>query len=133
MQPKIIETFSKNINCIHLILNSEIENIPKQYFELLKRLKINFKILVKNKDILDDIRFDYFDQDVEFYNPPSKKPDSVDLNDKFFSFKFVVEGDKIYKCTHFWKNNIDSDDNIVDNADYWEESDYFYIYEQERQ
>lgn len=133
LQPKIIETFSKNINCIHLILNSEIENIPKQYFELLKRLKINFKIIVKNKDILDDIRFDYFDQDVEFYNPPSKKPDSVDLNDKFFSFKFVVEGDKIYKCTHFWKNNIDSDDNIVDNADYWEESDYFYIYEQERQ
>jgi len=133
LQPQIAENFAKNINCIHLILNNKIDNIPKKYFELLERLKIKLKILVKNKEILDDVRFDYFDQDVEFYDPPSKKPDLVDFGDKFFSFKFVVEGDKIYKCTNFWKNNIDSDDNIVDNADYWEESDYFYIYEQERQ
>jgi hypothetical protein len=132
LQPQIIESFSKNINCIHLILNNKIENIPKKYFELLKRLKIKLKILVKNKDILDDIRFDYFDQDVEFYDPPTKKPEGISLDDKFFSFKFVVEGDKMYKCTNFWKNKIDSDDNIVDNADYWEESDYFYIYEQDR-
>ena len=132
LQPDAIKNFSKNIKSIKFILNSKPETIPKKYFDLLKRLNIDFHIFVKNKDILDDIRFEYFDQKVELYDPPCEKPKDVGLNDRFFSFKMVVEGDKIYKCTNFWKNNLDSEDNIVDNADYWEELDYFYIYEQDR-
>lgn len=132
IQLDVFRNFAQNINCINLILNSKIEHIPKGYFDALKRLKIDFKFIVKNKEILDDIRFDYFDQDVEFYDPPTKKPENLSDDAKFFSFKLVVEGDKVYKCTHFWKNSIDNSDNIVDNPDYWEESDYFYIYEQDR-
>jgi len=132
IQPDGIKNFSKNIGSINLFLNSKPETIPKKYFEFLKRLNIDFHIFVKNKEILDDIRFEYFDQNVEFYDPKSEKPKDIDVNDKFFSFKMVVDGEKIYKSSYHWKNSIDNEDNIVDNADYWEESDYFYIYEQDR-
>lgn len=132
IKPETISRFAGNIKSIKLILTKDIGEIPKAYFSYFKRLNINFVILVKNKDILDDMRFRYFDQKVEFYQPPQEKPECVNLNDKYFSFKLVADGDKIYKSTYHWKNNIDNSDNIVDNADYWEELDYFYIYEQDR-
>lgn len=132
IQPSSIKNFSKNIKKITLILNNNEEKIPEDYFSLMKKLGIEFKILVKNKDILDEVRFDYFNQTVELYKPISEMPKGVTVNDYFFSFKIVVEGEKTYKSTHHWKNNLDNSDNIVDNADYWEELDYFYIYEQDR-
>ena len=132
LKPETISNFSQNIKTIKLILTKDIGEIPQNYFAFFKRLNINFVILVKNKEILDETRFKYFDQTVEYLNPPSKKPDSVGDNDRFFSFKLVFDGDKIYKSTYHWKNNIDNGDNIVDNADYLEELDYFYIYEQDR-
>ena len=106
--------------------------IPKKYFSILKRWGVDFQILVKNKTILDDVKFEYFDQEVDFADTSCEKPKKIDLSDRIFSFKKVVEGDKVYKCMNHWKNNVDNDDNVVDNADYWEELDYFYIYEQHR-
>lgn len=132
LSPDVFKNFHENIKALHIILDSKIDQIPQNYFDLCKRLNIDVKIQVKNKDILDQTRFDYFDQNVEYLNPPTEKPEKVNLDDKFFSFKLVVEGDKVYKSTYHWKNNIDNSDNIVDNPNYWEELDYFYIYEQDR-
>lgn len=132
LKPETIDSFYKNINSIKLILTEDIGEIPKEYFVYFKKRNIDFIIVVKNKEILDKTRFQYFDQKVEFDSPTKEKPNCVDINDRFFSFKLVVEGDKIYKSTYHWKNSIDNGDNIVDNADYWEELDYFYIYEQDR-
>lgn len=132
IQPSVINNFLNNLNSFNLILTEQIDEIPKKYFDYFKRNNIEFNIFVQNKEILDAVRFQYFDLKVEEYSPPTKKPKEVDLGDKFFSFKMVVEGDKIYKSTYHWKKNIDNEDNIVDNADYWEELDYFYIYEQDR-
>ena len=132
LSPDVFKNFHENIQALHIILDSKIDQIPQNYFDLCKRLNIDVKIQVKNKDILDQTRFDYFDQNVEYLNPPTEKPEKVNLDDKFFSFKLVVEGDKVYKSTYHWKNNIDNSDNIVDNPNYWEELDYFYIYEQDR-
>jgi len=132
IQLNSIEKISKNINSIILILNTMPSKIPKKYFSILKRWGVDFQILVKNKTILDDVKFEYFDQEVDFADTSCEKPKKIDLSDRFFSFKKVVEGDKVYKCMNHWKNNVDNDDNVVDNADYWEELDYFYIYEQHR-
>jgi len=132
IQPSAMSQFVDNINSFNLILTKPIDEIPERYFSFFKRNNIEFNIFVKNKEILDDVRFQYFDQHVEEYNPPTQKPENVKDDSYFFSFKMVVEGDKIYKSTYHWKNNIDNSDNIVDNADYWEELDYFYIYEQDR-
>lgn len=132
LKPEAISSYDKNINCIKLFLTKDIGDIPKEYFTFFKKRNIDFEIVVENKDILDETRFKYFDQKVEFYSPTRKQPECVDAGDRFFSFKLVIEGGKIYKSTYHWKNSIDNEDYIVDNADYWEELDYFYIYEQDR-
>lgn len=132
LQIDSIKRFAENIKDIKVITTEKPDTIPSKYFSILKSLGINFSFLVKNKEILDDIRFEYFDEVVEYYDPPTKKPEFVGAEDYFFSFKYVVEGGKVYNSTYHWKKNLDSEDNIVDNPDYWEELDYFYIYEQKR-
>jgi len=132
LQPDVISNFTHNIDCIKLFLSEDIGDIPKEYFSFFKKRNIDFKIYVTNKQILDDIRFKYFEQRVEYFDPPKEKPDCVSFTDKFFSFKLVVDGGDVYKSTYHWKNNIDKEDKVVDNSNYWEELDYFYIYEQDR-
>ncbi|NVM35099.1 MAG: hypothetical protein HWN81_05855 [Candidatus Lokiarchaeota archaeon] len=132
IQLDTIKKNAENIESICVIATEKPENVPKQYFSALKSMGIEFHFLVQNKEILDDIRFDYFDQLVEYEDKNDKKPDFISLNSYFFSFKLVVESDKVYKSTYHWKNNIDNSDKVVDNVDYWEEIDYFYIYEQDR-
>jgi hypothetical protein len=121
-----------NIESIKIITTKKSELIPSDYFSAVRSLGSRVDILVSNEEILDDIRFEYFDESVDFYDPPQKKPDNISEKDYFMSFKVVVQGDKIYNSTYNWKNSIDNGDNVVDNADYWEELDYFYIYEQDR-
>ena len=131
LKPEVLGQISNNIESIKIILNKIPDDIPKSYFQYFKKLGINILFAVRNKDILDQVRFQYFDQNVEYEKLNNKKPNDVDLGDKFFSFKTVIEGGNSYKSMYHWKNNVDKDDNIVDNASYWEELDYFYIYEQE--
>lgn len=128
---KPLQKISKNIKRIIFRVTVMPEKIPDLYFEALKKLDISFLFLVTNKDILDDLRLDYFDEDVEFVETLKEKPSDININDQFISFKTVIEGDKSYKSLAHWKKKIDSGSNIVDNLSYWEELDYFYIYEQE--
>jgi len=130
LNPESINKMAKNIESINIIITSDSVNIPKEYFRAFKKLNIDINILVMNKDFLDDIRFKFFEQNVIYHNPPKKKPKNLSIKCKFLSFKMVVDGNKVYKSTYHWKNGIDNSDNIVDNSDYWEELDYFYIYEQ---
>lgn len=130
-QPESLAKIANNVNSLTVIVDKPIDAIPKEYFDFLRKNKITFLMLVNNKDLLESLRLEYFDENVELYNPPKQKPDNIKVNHKFLSFKNVVDGDKIYKSLAHWKKGIDSDVNIVDNADYWEELDYFYIYEQE--
>jgi len=128
---KALQRIGRNVKRIIFKVSVMPEKIPDAYFEFLKKLDIEFLFLVTNKDILDDVRLEYFDHDVEFSDANREKPSDISLDDKFISFKTVIEGDKAYKSLAHWKKNIDSDNNIVDNLTYWEELDYFYIYEQE--
>jgi hypothetical protein len=132
MQIEPIKHLFKNIESIKIITTKKSDLIPSSYFSAIKSLGSEVKILVSNEEILDDIRFEYFDESVDFYDPPQKMPENISEKDYFMSFKVVVEGDKVYNSTYNWKNSIDNSDNVVDNVDYWEELDYFYIYEQDR-
>ena len=120
-----------NVKNIFFIATEIPEKIPDTYFELLKRWNINFVFLVRDESILDEMRLEYFDQDVEYQDHPKEKPSDIDINDKFISFKTVIDGDKVYNSLAHWKKKIDFGSNILDNLSYWEELDYFYIYEQE--
>jgi hypothetical protein len=129
--PETLRKISNNIKRIIFRATVMPEQIPEAYFDLLKKMEIEFLFLTSNKDILDELRLDYFEQNVEYVDLIKEKPSDIDLNDKFISFKTVVEGDKAYKSLAHWKKKIDSDNNVLDNISYWEELDYFYIYEQE--
>lgn len=131
LQADVISRISDNLNCLTVIVDEPLDTIPQKYLELLKKKNIHLLILVKDKDLLDDLRLEYFDENVEFYNPAIEKPEQVSLNHKFLSFKSVIEGSKVYKSIAHWKKGLDSSNNILDNTTYWEELDYFYIYEQE--
>jgi len=131
LQSEVIEKISNNLNCLTIIVDEPLDTIPKSYLDLLKKHKVHLLILVKKEELLDDLRLEYFDQNVEFYNPAKDKPKKVSLNHKFLSFKSVIEGSKVYQSVAHWKKGLDSDNNILDNTTYWEELDYFYIYEQE--
>jgi len=128
---KSLQRISKNIKRIIFKASEVPSKIPEIYFEALKKLGIDFMFLVSNEDIVDEMRLEYFDQDVEFIETLKEKPSDLNLTDKFISFKTVIDGDKSYKSLSHWKKNLDSDNNIIDNLNYWEELDYFYIYEQE--
>jgi hypothetical protein len=126
-----LQKISANIKTIIFKVTEVPSKIPEVYFEVLKKLDVEFMFLVTNKDIVDEIRLEYFDQDVEFVDLNKEKPSDLSIDDKFISFKTVIDGDKSYKSLAHWKKKIDSDNNIIDNLYYWEELDYFYIYEQE--
>ncbi len=128
---KSLQRISKNVKRIIFKASEVPAKIPDIYFEALKKLGIDFMFLVVNEDILDEMRLEYFDQEVEFVQSIKEKPSDLNISDKFISFKTIIDGEKSYKSIAHWKKNLDSDNNIIDNADYWEELDYFYIYEQE--
>jgi len=127
----LIKNIGANIESLVFICNKIPDKIPDLYFDLLKRLKIRFIFLVRNKEILDEMRLQYFDQEVEYQDPHKEKPSDIDVSYNFISFKCVIEGDKSYKCLAHWKKGVDFSDKVLDNSLYWEELDYFYIYEQE--
>ena len=57
------------------------------------------------------------------------KLDNPPPNSRFFSSKYLVEGGKEYLSYAHWKKGLDKSDNVLDNDDYWKESEHFYIYE----
>jgi len=130
INPDSFTKIAQNIEAINLIITTETVEIPKEYFKAFKKLNITVNILVTDEEILDKIRFKFFEQNVMHHNPPKEKPKDLPSGCKFLSFKMVVDKGSIYKSTYHWKNNIDNSDNVVDNPLYWEELDYFYIYEQ---
>jgi hypothetical protein len=131
LEPKTLQKISGNLKRLIFTVTTIPEKIPDSYFEYLKKLDIEILFLVTNKNIIDDIRLEYFNSNVEYIELTKEKPSDVDLNDKFISFKIVVEGDKSYSSLAHWKKRLDSNNNILDNPSYWEELDYFYIYEQD--
>ena len=131
IQSEVIQKIANNLNCLTIIVDEKFDNIPKKYLDFLKKNKIQLLFLVRDESLLDDLRLEYFDDNVELYTPASEKPKNVELNHKFLSFKNVIEGSKIYKSIAHWKKGLDYSNDVLDNADYWEELDYFYIYEQE--
>jgi|TARA_R100001163_G_scaffold33250_1_gene25763 hypothetical protein len=125
-----IAPLSSNINNMFFFVHPDDDLIPDKYFNDLKSLNINPVILVNEKEHLSAVRNKYFDLVVKHYNGNSKKPDQVTSKSRFLCTKHLIANGKKYPSYAHWKNNIDNSDKVIDSADYWKESEYFYIYEQ---
>lgn len=133
IQHSTLNNIKNNIQKFSFLVDRETEDIPDRYFEIMKEFKIDFQILVKNIDDLPFIRNKYFDQSVNLYKINKEKPDFIHSNLKFFSNKLLIEGYDSYLSKAHWnagQKMIDKIGNIIDNDEYWDEIDHFYIYEQ---
>ena len=134
IHPNLIEKVIHNIQKITFIFDELDNPVEESYFEILKSLNIEIEILLTNEDLLQKARLMYFDQIVKLYKPVIKKPEYISENANFFSLKRVIEGDKSYLSKAHWQKReivLDKITKIVDTPEYWEELDYYYIYEQQ--
>jgi hypothetical protein len=133
IQHKGLLKIKNNIKKLSLIVDKDSDSIPEEYFNILKRYKIEFQILVKNEDDLGFIKNKYFDYPVNLYTVNKNKLKNAHENCKFLSNKILVEGDDVFASKAHWlikQKMVDKMSYILDNNEYWSELDHFYIYEQ---
>jgi hypothetical protein len=128
-----LEPLARNIRKMIIRIDTLDETIDLRYFDALKKLNIDHQIIIEDESILNDARLEYFDQNVTFYTPTKTRPKEIPENACFFSFKKVVDGSNVYESKAHWKNrqlSVDKQTKILDTPEYWEDIEYYYIYEQ---
>ena len=125
----LLYKFKQNINSIEVRLDEIPPDPDDNFFNHIKLMKIDLCFVVENESILNDVRFKFFDQKVFFEEKTHSKPKNIKKTDSFFSARYVFEGDKNYHSFAHWQKGLDNNTNIIDNETFWEELDYFYIYE----
>tara|TARA_A200000159_G_C7314119_1_gene335973 strand:- start:1286 stop:1696 length:411 start_codon:yes stop_codon:yes gene_type:complete len=128
IQPSALSKFSGNVSKILYTINKELDTIPQKYFDILKRMGIEIVLLSEKKEDLDYLRNKYFETPVELRKEEKQKIE-CSPESKFLSNKNIIEGDKVYKSYGHYKKGLDSDDNVLDTPEYWEELEHFCIYE----
>lgn len=129
-----ISKLIKNIKKITVIIDDlDHEEQYLYYFKQLSELGIAFDIVVANHDVLDQARLAFFDYPISKYKPVDCRPDSIPEGCFFFCNKKVIEGSSVYSSLAHWKlgrKTLDKKEKILDNPLYWEDLEYYYIYEQ---
>jgi hypothetical protein len=138
IQPHGLTPVAHNITKMGILVGAEWEeggserdHIPESYFKLLKNHNIECILLVKDAAHLGIAQNTYFNQLVRGYKTEvHNKVDDLSENAQFFSAKYLVEGGRQYLSYAHWKKGLDGSNKVLDNDDYWKESEHFYIYEQ---
>lgn len=129
IQPNILCKLSGNVSKILYTINKELETIPQKYFDILKSMGIQITLLSEKEEDLNYLRNKYFEIPVQLRKKEKEKikcsPES-----RFLSNKNIIEGDKVYKSYAHYKKGLDSNHNVLDTSEYWEEQEHFCIYEQ---
>jgi hypothetical protein len=130
IQPKGLKDIAGNIQGLFIFIDSLWDDIPDNYFKILKNWNIPVSLLVKDKGKLGKCRNKYFDLRVRHYHPERPKIENLSPDAQFFSSKRLMEGGKEYLSYAHWKKGLDGNNKVLDTPDYWKELDHFYIYEQ---
>jgi hypothetical protein len=133
IQLKALEKVRNNIKNISIFINKNDELINERYFEILKIWGIEVNLLVKEEKDLGYLKNKYFDQNVNLYISNKEKPQNISEKTFFFSNKKIFKDGKEYASkAHLTnqKNIVDSQMNVIDTPEYWEEQEHHYYYEQ---
>jgi hypothetical protein len=133
IQLKALEKVRNNIKNISIFINKNDELINERYFEILKIWRIEVNLLVKEEKDLGYLKNKYFDQNVNLYISNKEKPQNISEKTFFFSNKKIFKDGKEYASkAHLTnqKNIVDSQMNVLDTPEYWEEQEHHYYYEQ---
>ena len=130
---ELLDAVKHKIHILSFIV--DIQNKPVvEYLELLKKLKIQFHLLVKNPEQLPALRDEFFDYSVQEYGMDSK-----DLLPKDFSFKNVFfnssktilsKNQKYNSRYHLLKDEkfVDNNFELCEDDVLLEELKHFYVY-----
>jgi len=132
IQPHGLKQIANNVKDFYLFIDKDWDDIPENYFRIIKSFNINLIILCENKEDVPIIRNKYFDVVVRHAYPERNKPKTLGENSKFFSQKRVVCDGKEYLSYAHFKKGLDRSNTVIDTPEYWRESDHFYIYDTDK-
>jgi len=133
VQLPALEKNRRNIQKILVFIDRNFGDIPEKYFEILKLWGIEFQLMTKKEEDFAYLKNKYFDHSVNLYNQKKEKPKNISSKNLFLSGKRVFEAGIEYPSLAHWKikeKSVDEGINVLDNPEYWEEQEHFYIYEQ---
>jgi hypothetical protein len=125
----LLNQFSSKIEYIFFKLKS---NVPVEYFEEVKKTKINFTICTNEKEKLSLLRNNFFDFKVDYDNVNERIAEVEKMNCKFLTNKILVSNGKIYASEAHLKidKTLDTvNETIYSDDDFWKDSEHFYFYE----
>jgi hypothetical protein len=130
----LLKQFQKNIEQVFFKIKDG--NIPTEYLEEVRKLKINFVICVEDKENLAKLRNKYFDFKIEYddVNERISKIDKVNCN--FLTNKIIISDGKLYASEAHIKLGkiLDSTNEVIyDDEAFWKDAEHFYFYEQTRE
>lgn len=133
LDPNVIYENRKNIAGMTIFMDKG--TIKKDYLDFLTQIGLKYNLICKNKDLISDIRMEFFDLVVEEYSSPNKKDlDFVsELCDNTFyhSNKTLISNNKEYYSKAAWKSGIEKTEDhqkAIDSDEFWEEVEHLNIY-----
>jgi hypothetical protein len=112
-----------------------IENsIDKDFLLNLKRFNINYQLVCYKKDIINKIRSQFIDEDIEYIHINENMLDKIAKickNSVFKTSKIMYSKSGQYASKAHWiiGKQLEEYNRITDTNDYWEDQDFYYIYE----
>jgi hypothetical protein len=126
----LIQQFASNIE--HIYFKIKDTSINNEYFELVKRCKVNFTICVDDENKLAEIRNFYFDFRVEYDNKKIRVEKTKKQNGYFYSNKIIISNGILYPSeAHLNANKkLDMLNEVMHDDDaFWKDAEHFYIYD----
>jgi hypothetical protein len=128
---ELVNQYSANIEMIFFKLKDV--DIPNEYFDRLRKLKVNFIISCFNLEKLAEVRNAYFDYIVEHDNEKFRVENQTKFDCKFLTNKVLISKGKLYPSEAHLKldKELDLANEVIysDNA-FWKDAEHFYFYEQ---
>lgn len=126
----LIKQFAPNIE--HIYFKIKDQSISNEYFELVKKCKVNFTICVDDEENLAQIRNYYFDFRVEFDSLKERVAKTARQNGYFLTNKILISQGVLYPSeAHLNANKkLDMINEVMHDDDaFWKDAEHFYIYD----
>jgi hypothetical protein len=126
----LIKQFASNIE--HIYFKLKEKSISNDYFELVKKCKVNFTICIDDQEILAEVRNFYFDFKVEFDNIKDRISKIEKQSGYFLTNKILISQGIFYPSeAHLNANKkLDMVNEVMHDDDaFWKDAEHFYIYD----
>lgn len=132
----ILNSIKSKICGLNVIANNDIS---EEYLTKVNSLGIKLNLSAPFNDEWPALCEKFFDfklgKDQIITKSGIKNASEIDESCNFNSEKIIFSEGKAYSCKLFWekkRSKLDRSAKIVDDQEFWQESDYFYIYKDER-